>query len=305
MNFRLFRRPRPELRFVNASQPARRSPSGRRTKKRAARVLQLETLESRVVLDGMPVINEFMAANATTLADEDGAFPDWIELYNRGDAAVNLDGWYLTDNATDLTKWRLPAEVLDPGEYLVVFASNQNRATVGQPLHTNFRLDADGELLALVMPDGQTVASSFSPTFPPQVDDISFGTATDIATFPMVQATADAKVFVPSSGALGTTWTGLGFNDAAWQDGVTGIGYAATPTPPFGDLVRTNLQAQMYQQRTSAYVRVPFNLGSVPTIDTLKLRMKYDDAFVAYLNGIEIARSNVPAGGAPAWDAPA
>lgn len=279
--------------------------AGRTSRKRGRRLFQLETLEPRIVLAGEPVINEFMAANTTTLADEEGEFADWLEIYNRGDAAVNLDGWFLTDSAGDLTKWRFPAEVLDPGEYLVVFASNKNRATAGQRLHTNFRLDADGELLALVMPDGETVVSSFTPTFPPQIDNVSFGAATDIATFPMVQATMDGKVLVPSNGTLGTGWVAPTFDDASWQNAITGIGYAATATPPpFGDYIQTNLQSQMYQQRAGAYLRVPFDLESLPTIDTLKLQMRYDDAFVAYLNGVEIARSNV-AEGTPAWNSTA
>jgi hypothetical protein len=244
-----------------------------------------------------------MAANTTTLADEEGEFADWIEITNRGDAAVNLDGWFLTDDGGDLTKWRFPAEILDPGEFLVVFASNKNRAAVGQRLHTNFRLSNDGELLALIKPDGETIASAFTPAFPPQIDNVSYGTATDIATFPMVLATMDGAVLVPSNGSLGTSWTANGFNDASWPDAITGVGYTVPAGSPLDDYIQTDIQSQMYQQRTSAYLRVPFNLQSIPNIDTLKLQMRYDDAFVAYLNGVEIARSNVA--GAPAWNSTA
>ena len=56
-----------------------------------------------------------MADNETTLADEDGEFSDWIEIRNT-EGAVNLDGWYLTDDADELTKWRVPAVTLDDGE---------------------------------------------------------------------------------------------------------------------------------------------------------------------------------------------
>jgi len=52
------------------------------------------------------VISEFMALKNTTLTDQDGQYSDWIELYNSGPDTVNLNGWYLTDNATNLTKWR-------------------------------------------------------------------------------------------------------------------------------------------------------------------------------------------------------
>jgi hypothetical protein len=132
---------------------------------------------------GDPVITELMAANTATLADEDGSFSDWLELHNPDATAVNLLGWYLTDSTNNKTKWQFPAVTLPPGGYLVVFASNKNRAEATGPLHTNFALGASGEYLALVKPDGATVASEFSPTFPPQSDDVSYGLPTTATGF--------------------------------------------------------------------------------------------------------------------------
>lgn len=122
-----------------------------------------------------PLITEFMASNSTALADEDGAFFDWIELHNPDAAAVNLNGWYLTDTATNKIKWQFPAVTLPASGYLVVFASDKNRKDPSLRLHTNFALDADGEYLALVKPDGATIAHEFSPKFPKQQDNVSFG----------------------------------------------------------------------------------------------------------------------------------
>src|SRR5678815_5853517 len=76
-------------------------------------------------------INEFMASNSSVLADEDGDFSDWLELYNAGATTVDLDGAYLTDNANLPTKWRIPAVALDAGGFLVIFASSKDRASVG------------------------------------------------------------------------------------------------------------------------------------------------------------------------------
>ena len=73
------------------------------------------------------VIQEFMASNQDTIEDEDGDNEDWIEIFNPGDSAVNLDGWFLTDNAATLTKWAFPGIILNPGEQLLVFASSKNR----------------------------------------------------------------------------------------------------------------------------------------------------------------------------------
>jgi hypothetical protein len=126
-------------------------------------------------LRAQPILSEFMAANTSVLADADGAFPDWIELHNPDGLPINLTGWYLTDSATNLTKWQFPATVLPAGGYLVVFASNKNRTEPGKELHTNFALSAGGEYLALVRPDGVSVASEFAPTFPAQTDNVSYG----------------------------------------------------------------------------------------------------------------------------------
>src|SRR3989442_5637527 len=86
------------------------------------------------------VISEFMAGNNQTLADEDGEFSDWIELHNTGVSTVNLDGWILTDTASELRLWQFPATNLAANAYLVVFASNKDRHTPGATLHTNFKL---------------------------------------------------------------------------------------------------------------------------------------------------------------------
>lgn len=116
-----------------------------------------------------------MATNTRTLPDEDGAYSDWIELYNPDATAVNLDGWFLTDTAAAKTKWRIPAVTIAPGGYLVVFASNKDRAQPAGLLHTNFALRSGGEYLGLIRPDGASVASEFAPAFPALGDDVSYG----------------------------------------------------------------------------------------------------------------------------------
>jgi hypothetical protein len=129
-------------------------------------------------LAAQPVISEFMAQNNTVLADEDGAFSDWIEIYNPGPGTTNLNGCYLTDDPDNLTKWRFPAQNIAAGGYLVVFASGKDRAVAGTTLHTSFSLDADGEYLALVASNGTTVVSSFGTAFPNQYPDVSYGRQT-------------------------------------------------------------------------------------------------------------------------------
>ena len=67
-------------------------------------------------------INEVMASNHSTIADEDGDFEDWIELYNYGDTPVNLYGYGLSDDYDNLMKWVFPDVTIEPGEYLLVWA---------------------------------------------------------------------------------------------------------------------------------------------------------------------------------------
>jgi hypothetical protein len=100
------------------------------------------------------VISEFLASNISGLTDEDGENSDWIELSNVSGGIVDLDGWALTDDVDDLQRWVMPKVILEPAEKLVVFASGKNRANFNQELHTNFKLNASGEYLALIRPDG-------------------------------------------------------------------------------------------------------------------------------------------------------
>ena len=98
--------------------------------------LAFETVEPRLMLDaGSVMISEFMAINQaiapTNLTDEDGDYSDWIELNNPTSSPIDISGWHLTDDPGSLDQWQFPAETLDPGEFLVVFASDKDRAVAG------------------------------------------------------------------------------------------------------------------------------------------------------------------------------
>jgi hypothetical protein len=96
-------------------------------------------------------INEFMASNTMTLADETGAFPDWVELYNASDFEADLSGWWITDDNTYIFKHRFAEGVVIPAKgYIVVFCDGD---TADGPLHTSFQLDALGEDLGLYGPN--------------------------------------------------------------------------------------------------------------------------------------------------------
>lgn len=122
------------------------------------------------------VINEIMSSNQSCIADEDGEFEDWIELYNAGNEAVNLEGYYLSDKPKKPLIWKFPKIVLQPGEHLVVWASGKDRRD-GDQLHTNFRINRQGEPLTLTMPDGRTAVDRVKAVYIPQ--DTSYGRLAD------------------------------------------------------------------------------------------------------------------------------
>ncbi|MDA0991328.1 MAG: CotH kinase family protein, partial [Verrucomicrobia bacterium] len=130
-------------------------------------------LVTGVVAQGV-VLNEFLAVNETVLTNNQGKTADWIELFNDGGATLDLTGWYLTDSATTLTKWAFPTSSIPPGGYLIVWASGSN-AVLGSELHTSFQLNSSGEYLALVEDDGETIASAYTPAYPIQSPDVSYG----------------------------------------------------------------------------------------------------------------------------------
>ena len=195
--------------------------------------LTFEALESRHLLSAGLMISEFLASNSHSLTDADGDHPDWIEIYNPTSTAVNLNHWSLTDDPTMLAKWRFPAITLDACSFLTVFASGKNRSVAGSELHTNFQLNADGEYLALVEPDGSTIASQYAPEFPPQRTDASYGVEQETVQTTLVGAGSTAKMLVPS-GPVAPAWTGStgSFDDSAWNSVQLGVGYSTLSFVP-------------------------------------------------------------------------
>jgi len=86
------------------------------------------------------------------------------------------------------------------------------------------------------------------------------------------------------------SWNAQTFDETSWATGSGGFGY--------GD----NDDNTTIAQTTSIFIRKEFNISSISSITSAILHADYDDGFVAYLNGTEIARGNM-AGNPPAYDA--
>ncbi len=141
----------------------------------AAGAAVVRALAADGVLQGVPVvINELLASNRS-LADPQGGFDDWIELYNLGNTPVDVGGMYLTDDPSAPTKWQIPMgrvaqTTIPPHGYLLVWA---DKDTVDPGLHAAFSLDAGGEELTLLEADGATIIDSIS--FGEQRAGVSYG----------------------------------------------------------------------------------------------------------------------------------
>jgi len=181
---------------------------------------------------GALVISEFMAQNDSNLPDPEDPtkFWDWIEIYNPSDVNINLNSWYLKYQPVggSVKDWQFPSVELDPGQFLVVFASEKDRRDPTKPLHTNFKLRASGAYLGLLMEDGVTVSHEYAPQYPEQLGNISYGLPQNATT--LVATGATVSYLVPTVNDAGKPWTLTSFNDSGWYPGKTGLGFGnATP----------------------------------------------------------------------------
>lgn len=138
-----------EAKAANAALSASFNPAGA---EHDVYLYQVNTTTSPI--DGI-VINELMASNSGTAMDENNQYEDWIELYNGGGNAVNLEGWFITDTPFEPTKWTIPAGTLmAPDSYMIVWADEDQSQG---DMHANFKLSASGESVLLFDVDTQLV----------------------------------------------------------------------------------------------------------------------------------------------------
>jgi len=121
-------------------------------------------------------INELLAINSTTNQDEFGEFDDWVEIFNSSSESMDLSNCFLSDDTTNLTKWRFPdsANTILPGGHVLIWCDDN----IGQgPLHANFKLSSSGESLIFSTNNGFTIIDQI--TFGQQSSDLSYGRESD------------------------------------------------------------------------------------------------------------------------------
>ncbi len=251
----------------------------------------------------------------------------WVELINYGTEAIQLENMTLVCDGDIQSEYSLSAQVLLPEAYLViheaelgfrpqkdekVFLYTVDQATVLDALiveseHRGRKETGPGPWFypSLATPGS---ANQFSFNREVVINEI-FYHGPDVPESPgeyeqrtLLTQGATALTLIPTGSSLGLDWTGGDpeFDESIWTDGIgstTGIGYEVGAGYE-GD-IGTDVLADMLGKTRSMYVRIPFDLAQPLVVDVLTLRMKYDDGFVAYLNGQEVARANAPSVLAP------
>ncbi len=276
----------------------------RKAAKRASvntRKWQFQELEPRLTLAAQPIISEFLASNDDGLLDDNGNSSDWIEIYNAGDASVDLAGYTLTDDPSDVDKWAFPSVILAPKQHLVVFAGTDTAPGTGADLYTGFGLSSAGEYVGLYNPTGglESEFDAGGTEYPPQFEDLSYGLRSTSSISTALSVGANSQYHVPDATtgpALGDAWRqpdyALGSSGEVWQSGPSGFGYENfSGYEPF---IETDVGGEMFLQTASLYLRSTFVQEVGNPFETLALNARYEDGFVAYLNGVEILRENGP-----------
>lgn len=164
------------------------------------------------------VINELMASNDSTVADNTGEYDDWIELYNNSNITVDLSGWYITDKADNLDKYDIPIGTsIAANDYLIIWA-DEDSSQGPVPVHANFKLASSGELLIL------------SDPFLVLIDSMSFGQqTTDMGYARVPNGTGDFVIQAPTFAANNDVPTSTNFIERQ-------VEFRMFPNPTYGVL---------------------------------------------------------------------
>lgn len=244
------------------------------------------------------VVNEIMASNGGSWDPGDGTSPDWVELYNGSDEDLDLGGLLVSDDYTWRDRHTLPSGVeLAAGGHLLLRATG---AEAPEEDELPFKLSASGEGVGLFLPDGDPLDWVL---FPPLAQDVALGRVPDGESWwaEMPWGTPGSanrwlewsEVEVLAAGATWRLagegaapdegWTEPGFDDGAWSEASLPVGHG-------DDRVLTEVSTEVQ----AIQLRREITLEAVP--DRLLLGLMVDDGVRAWLDGVEVVRSNLPPG---------
>ena len=120
-------------------------------------------------------LSEFLVINVDGPIDKDGNLSPWVEIHNSADSIESLEDWYLTDDPDNLTKWRIPRKTIPARGHGLLHVSGKGFSSpLSTEVHANFTLSGSDDYIALVRPDGASIASAIS-NIPKQRRGISYG----------------------------------------------------------------------------------------------------------------------------------
>lgn len=249
-----------------------------------------------------------MPINQGSLVDEQGNTPPWIELHNPTNAAIGLSGWSLTNDLTNPSLYVLPGGLTLPaGGFLVLYAD-------ASPLfganHLGFAIPASGGVVGLFDPKG--AGSSLAYMTPKtneaiaRVPDCCVGDACltiDLLGTPgktnVVVPTQVVEVLAPGGTykyydmgvAPPATWIDAGFNDGAWASGPAPLGY--------GDafiVTTVSYGPNAANKYVTTWFRTTFTVTGTAKVLAAAVELMRDDGARAFINGVEVARTNLDPG---------
>jgi hypothetical protein len=108
------------------------------------------------LLKAQIVINEICASNGDLVFERDFYdFPSWVELYNAGNTSVDISNFSLSDDPMVTNKWQIPSgTTIQAKAFVIIYCDDRNYR-----MHTNFNLDADGEVVILSNKSGTEISS--------------------------------------------------------------------------------------------------------------------------------------------------
>ncbi|MBO6572816.1 T9SS type A sorting domain-containing protein [bacterium] len=118
------------------------------------------------------VINELMASNSSTIQDESGSYPDWLEIYNTTDNEISMSGYFLTDDLSNPDKWAFPDTTIPAKGFLLIWTDDDEKEG---PMHASFNLSKAGEDAGLYKQNGSDFEAINTITFGAQTTDVSYG----------------------------------------------------------------------------------------------------------------------------------
>ena len=186
-------------------------------------------------------------------------------------------------------KWVFPDVSIAPGKFLIIYASGNNIAEPGKPLHASFRLARGGEFLGLAKPDG-TFADKYEPGYPALIEDQSYGVPMMGEAEKIIPAHATFQYLIPSSSDNSLNWTNPDYKPSSiWKSGRSGFGFQRT-----GDSLLSLIKTKVSTSKRVIWARKKFTIKNLDALGYLILRIQFDDGFIAYLNGEKIATVNAP-----------